>query len=159
MKTFFTFIALASLILTSCKSETPPSVEVEKEEVRNFLSYWTNFINSRSLEKFDEFWIESNEASLIVPEQKNAVTSYENILNYYSEKISEFDSLEYNIWEPIIWISPTKSEAQVIFSAKKKIIFKNGFIVDFAPIRSSALLLKFGGEWKLLNLHESTQAR
>ncbi len=159
MKIIFTLLALASIILTSCKTETPPSVEVEKEEVRNFLKHWTNFVNSRSLEKFDEFWIESNDASLIVPEKQSAVISYVNILNYYSEKIFEFDSLEFNIWEPSIWISPTKSEAQVNFSAKKKIMFKNGFIVEFDPIRASALLLKFGGEWKLLNLHESTQTQ
>ncbi|MBU2445373.1 MAG: nuclear transport factor 2 family protein [Bacteroidetes bacterium] len=153
------FIILCALILINCKTETPPSVEAEKEEVRQFFKEWVGFINSRSLEKFDEFWVENPDASLIVPEKREAIISYNNIKQYYSEKIAEFDSLEYNLWDPTIWVSPTKSEAQVNFMAKRKIIFKNGFIIEFDPVRSSALLLKFGGKWKVLNLHESTQAK
>lgn len=153
------FVVFCTLILISCKTETPPSVEVEKEEIRQFFKEWSTFINSRSLEKFDEFWVENPDASLIVPEKREAIISYDNIKQYYSEKIAEFDSLEYNLWDPTIWVSPTKSEAQVNFMAKRKIIFKNGFIIEFDPIRSSALLLKFGGKWKVLSLHESTQTR
>jgi hypothetical protein len=159
MKKFFFLIAAINLLLVSCKTETPQSVEAEKEEVRQFLKEWTGFINSRSLEKFEEYWAENPDASLITPEKSETVISYENIKKYYLEKIEEFGSLEYNLWNPAIWISPTKSEALVNFSARKKIIFKNGFTVNFDPIRSSILLLKFGGKWKILSLHESIQAK
>lgn len=152
-------IGFCVLIFISCKTETPPSVEAEKEEVRQFFKEWVRFINSRSLEKFEELWVENPDASLIVPEKREAIISYDNIKQYYSEKIAEFDSLEYNLWDPTIWVSPTKSEAQVNFMAKRKIIFKNGFIIEFDPIRSSTLLLKFEGNWKMFNLHESTQTR
>ncbi len=170
MKIFFTIrlflIFSAFLIFAGCKTEPPPSFEIEKEEVRKSLNTWTNFIsrrdafaNSKNLERFNDIWVDKDESFYVVIEKDEAIIGSVNIYNYFEEKNTEFDSIEYSLWNPTIWISPTKSEAAVIFYARKKIKFKNGFVVEFDPIRTSSVLLKFGGEWKFLNVHESIREK
>lgn len=156
IKVIFILLVIA---LISCNKEKPVDVNQEKEEVVQFLKDYTSFINKKSMEEFDVYWRDESDVSYIALERDTALIGLRAIRNYFEEQFNDISKLEYSTWNPIVWVNKTKSEALVVFNSSKNIQFKNGFNLNLTPIRNSALLNKFEGKWKLINLHESVRQK
>lgn len=152
-------IILLSFLIMTCSKEKPVDFEQEKTEVLSFLKDYSNYLNSNSIENLNSYWVESDNTSYIALEQDTLIIGFENLNKYLINRAKDIERLEYSSWNPSIWISPTKSEAMVVFYSTKKIIFKNGFSLSLNRIRNSMLLVKFEGKWKILNLHESVRQK
>lgn len=150
-------IILLSFLIMTCSKEKPMDFEQEKNEVLSFLKDYSNYVKSNSTKNLNTYWVESDNTSYIALEQDTLIIGFENLNKYLLNRTKDIERLEYSSWNPTIWISPTKSEAMVIFYSSKKILFKNGFSLSLNRIRNSMLLTKFGGNWKILNLHESVR--
>lgn len=152
-------IILLSFLIMTCSKEKPVDIEQEKTEVLSFLKDYSNYLNSNSIKNLNSYWVESDNTSYIALEQDTLIIGFENLNKYLLNRTKDIERLEYSSWNPSIWISPTKSEAMVVFYSTKKIIFKNGFSLSLNRIRNSMLLVKFEGKWKILNLHESVRQK
>lgn len=152
-------IILLSFLIMTCSKEKPVDIEQEKTEVLSFLKDYSNYLNSNSIKNLNSYWVESDNTSYIALEQDTLIIGFENLNKYLLNRAKDIERLEYSSWNPSIWISPTKSEAMVVFYSTKKIIFKNGFSLSLNRIRNSMLLVKFEGKWKILNLHESVRQK
>lgn len=152
-------IILLSFLIMTCSKEKPVDFEQEKTEVLSFLKDYSNYLNSNSIENLNSYWVESDNTSYIALEQDTLIIGFENLNKYLINRAKDIERLEYSSWNPSIWISPTKSEAMVVFYSTKKIIFKNGFSLSLNRIRNSMLLVKFEGKWKILNFHESVRQK
>lgn len=153
----FLLIALISFFLFSCKEKPQINTDIEKQEVLQFLKDYAAFINKISVDYFESYWNESEFASYIPLERDSAIIGYKEIRDYFKKQFDEVQSIEFKIFNSMIWVTQTKSEAQVIFLSSKKIQFKNGFNLSFQQIRNSMLLTKFEGRWKIMSLHESVR--
>lgn len=152
-------IFLLLLVLISCKEKPRVDTEKEKQEVVQFLKDFTNFVSLNTVENFKNFWRDDQEISYIPLEKDSAITGFENIYEYFKKQSEDVAKVEYTTWNPFVWVNPTKSEAVVIFLSSKGLRFKNGFNLGFYPIRNSAVLSKFEGQWKLISLHESVRQK
>lgn len=152
-------IILLSFLIMTCSKEKPVDFEQEKNEVLSFLKDYSNYVNSNSTKNLNSYWVESDNTSYIALEQDTLIIGFENLNEYLLNRAKDIERLEYSSWNPTIWISPTKSEAMVVFYSTKKILFKNGFSLSLNRIRNSMLLVKFEGKWKILNLHESVRQK
>lgn len=154
-------ILILSLIFTliACQQKPEVNVEKEKEEIVQFLKDYSTFVNKNSIEGFQNYWWDSDETSYIPLERDSLIVGFKNIKEYFENQINEISSVQYASWNPIVWVNPTKSEAIVVFLSAKKIQFKNGFTLNLSPIRNSATLTKFQGQWKLVNHHESVRQK
>lgn len=152
-------IILLSFLIMTCSKEKPVDYEQEKNEVLSFLKDYSNYVNSNSTKNLNSYWVESDNTSYIALEQDTLIIGFENLNEYLLNRAKDIERLEYSSWNPTIWISPTKSEAMVVFYSTKKILFKNGFSLSLNRIRNSMLLVKFEGKWKILNLHESVRQK
>ncbi len=154
------FIVISLIfILIACQEKTEVNVEFEKDEVIQFLRDYTSYINKNSVQGFENYWQKSANVSYIPLERDSAIIGYDNIREYLNNHFSEITNIEYSTWNTDVWINPTKSEAVLIFLSSKNIQLKNGFKLNFSPIRNSATLSKFEGKWKLINLHESVRQK
>ncbi len=157
MKIKLLIIGCLLFSLISCQEKPKVDYEQEKAELVQFLKDYTSFINSNSIQGFENFWERSDQISYIPLERDSAIISFEKIKEYFQNQSVEIEKIEYSSWSPNIWINLTKSEAVIVFLSNKSIQFKNGFKLNLSPIRNSATLTKFEGKWKLISLHESVR--
>lgn len=159
MKINFLIVLSLFFLLIACQEKPKINVELEKEEVIQFLRDYTSYINKNSIEGFENYWQKSSNVSYIPLERDSAIIGSENIREYLKNHFNEITNIEYSTWNSDVWVNPTKSEAVIIFLSSKNIQFKNGFKINFSPVRNSATLSKFEGKWKLINLHESVRQK
>lgn len=159
MKIKLLTICILFLSFISCQEKPKVDYEQEKSEVVQFLKDYSSFINSNSIEGFENYWDRSDQISYIPLERDTAIISFEKIKEYFQNQSVEIERIEYSSWSPNIWINLTKSEAVIVFLSTKNIQFKNGFKLSLSPIRNSATLTKFEGKWKLISLHESVRQK
>jgi|GEM_PF-2009778 len=154
-------ILIAFLLITflACKKSPQINTEIEKQEVIQFIKDYSSFVSSVNIENFDSYWNKSDLVSYIPLERDSAIIGYKEIVNYFKNQFNEVNSITLKIFNPVVWVSPTKSEALVIFLSSKNLQLKNGFNLTFQQVRNSMLLTKFEGKWKIISLHESVRQR
>jgi hypothetical protein len=150
---------ISLLVLVSCQEKQKIDNEKEKQEVIQFLKDYTSFVNKNSVEDFKNYWRTDEDVSYIPLEKDSAIVGFENVFDYFKKQTEEVSKIEYASWNPSVWINRTKSEAVVVFLSSKGLQFKNGFNLGFYPIRNSAFLSKFEGQWKIVSLHESVRQK
>jgi hypothetical protein len=153
------FFILLLVIFISCQQKPKVDYEKEKQEVLQFLKDYTSFVNKNSVEDFKNYWRDEEEISYIPLEKDSAIVGFANVYEYFKKQTEEISKVEYSSWNASIWVNPTKSEAVLVFLSSKGLQFKNGFNLGFYPIRNSAVLSKFEGQWKLVSLHESVRQK
>lgn len=156
---FNTFLIISLLLLASCQEKPKVDVEKEKQEIIQFLKDYTAFVNKNSIEDFKDYWRTDENVNYIPLEKDSAIVGFENVYDYFKKQSEEVLKIEYTSWNPAVWVSPTKSEAVLVFLSSKGLQLKNGFNIGFYPIRNSAFLSKFEGKWKLISLHESVRQK
>ena len=156
---FNIFLMMSLLFFVSCQEKPKVDTEKEKQEIIEFLKDYTSFVSKNSIEQFDNYWRKGEEVSYIPLEKDSAIVGFQNVYDYFKKQTEEVSKIEYTSWNPSVWINPTKSEAVVVFLSSKGIQFKNGFSLGFYPIRNSAVLSKFEGQWKIVSLHESVRQK
>lgn len=150
---------LLLIILVSCQQKPEVNYEKEKQEILQFLKDYTAYVNKNSINDFKNYWRSDEEISYIPLEKDSAIVGFDNVYEYFKKQSEEISKIEYSSWNASIWINPTKSEAVLVFLSSKGFQFKNGFNLGFYPIRNSAVLSKFEGNWKIVSLHESVRQK
>lgn len=158
MKTRILLFALL-VFLSSCEKEPQKDVNAEKDEIVQFLKDYASYINKNSIDDFDVYWKNEPDISYIPLERDSALIGFDVVKEYFKKQAEEISVIKYSVWNPSVWVNKTKSEALLVFTSSKNILFKNGFNLNLNPVRNSALLNKFEGKWKLISLHESVRQR
>ena len=159
------FLVISILFLFgSCVNEKKENKEAtvdfakEKLEISILLDNLTRAFENGNLEKIEEIWWPTEDALIIGTESGDKLEGWDAISTAIKKQSKNFEKTLISIADQTIWLNDDATVAWFFEELNYNFVFEEKAMA-FEGIRSTGVLQKKGGVWRLVQEHMSIPAK